>query len=54
MKKFKKIICAILIAAMVPVFGGCSSSSSSSKANASSSQASSSSDTITITDQAGN
>ena len=22
MKKFKKIICAILIAAMVPVFGG--------------------------------
>ena len=56
MKKFKKIICAILIAAMVPVFGGCSSSSSSSssKANASSSAASSSSDTITITDQAGN
>ena len=57
MKKFKKIICAILIAAMVPVFGGCSSSSSSSsssKANASSSQASSSSDTITITDQADN
>ena len=58
MKKIKKIICALLIATMVPVFGGCSSSSTSStssKASASSSSASSeSSDTITITDQAGN
>ena len=58
MKKIKKIICALLIATMVPVFGGCSSSSTSStssKASASSSSASSeSSDTITITDQADN
>ena len=53
MKKFKKLICALLIATMVPVFGGCSSSSTSSsssnKSASSSSSASENSDTITIT-----
>ena len=55
MKKFKKLICMLLIVTMLPVFGGCSSTSKSSSSSASSSAASSSaSDTITITDQAGN
>ena len=46
MKKFKKLICTLLVVTMIPVFAGCSSSSSSSS-NASN-------DTITVTDNAGN
>ena len=54
MKKFKKLICMLLIVTMLPIFGGCSSSSKSSSSSQASSQASSSTgDTITITDQAG-
>ncbi|WP_455544192.1 ABC transporter substrate-binding protein, partial [Intestinibacter sp.] len=53
MKKFKKLICMLLVACMIPVFGGCSSSSTnpSSSSNASTS---STSNTITIKDQADN
>ncbi|MGM9533577.1 ABC transporter substrate-binding protein [Intestinibacter sp.] len=53
MKKFKKIICMLLIVTMLPIFGGCSSTSKSSSSSQASSASSSASDTITITDQAG-
>lgn len=45
MKKFKKLICTLLVVTMIPMFSACSSSSTSSS--------SASEDTITVTDNGG-